>query len=496
MLQSQKKSLYSSLKQNIEMIKEIFLHDDTLICRQFENQRDPNVQCCIFYIDGMVDDPTVNRNIILPIIRNPLLKKESNILHYLQYQVIPSNDIKETQDLNQLTSAIICGDTILFVNGFSKALIMNTKGWKTRSITEPVSERVLRGPREGFTESLITNLSMVRRKIQTTNLKFEFLSFGEQTHTKACICYIDGIVNPKILDELHKRLKNFDLDGALGISYIREFIKDHPLSPFKTIGSTERPDVVAGKILEGRIALLLDGTPVVITLPYLFIEYFQSNEDYYINFYFASIGRILRILGFIITTSIPAIYLAFITFHQELIPTPLILSISAARQDVPFPTILELVILLTTFEILREAGTRMPTYIGQALSIVGALVLGQAAVEAKIVSAPIVIILAITGITGLMIPNLTSVSILCRASLLFLSAILGLYGYIFGISTWMIHLFSIHSFGVPFMQTLNSLHPQDLKDTAIRAPWWYMKYRPHLITFNRRRKFPGGPNDE
>ncbi|NLL71367.1 MAG: spore germination protein [Epulopiscium sp.] len=480
-------TLSTSLQKNVEIIKEIFLNDDTLIHRPFENQRNPDLKCCIFYIDGMIDANIINKNIIVPITRNPVLKAEGNIINHLQYQIITSNEIQKTNDTNQLVTAIISGDTVLFVEGFPEALIINTKGWKTRSITEPVSERVLRGSREGFTESIIMNLSMIRRKIQTPDLKFEFLVLGNQTQTKACICYIDGIVNKKILTELYQRLENFNLDGALGINYIQECIKDHPLSPFKTTGNTERPDIVAAKLLEGRIALILDGTPVAMTVPYLFLEYFQSNEDYYLNFYFASIGRLLRILGFIITTSVPAIYLALVTFHQELIPTPLILSISAARQDVPFPSILELIILLTTFEILREAGTRIPTYIGQALSIVGALVLGQAAVQARFVSAPIVIVVALTGITGLMVPSLSGVAILSRASLLLLSALLGLYGYTFGVTAWLIHLFRIHSFGVPFTLDLTSFHLQDLKDTAIRAPWWYMKYRPKQITFNRRR---------
>ncbi|WIV12421.1 spore germination protein [Proteiniborus sp. MB09-C3] len=489
--------LSKSLENNIETIKKVFNEDDTLIIRQFENQHDSKLKCCIFFVDGMANTEMISENIISPIVTSSVIKSSRNTIHTLQYQVLLSRQITKTDSLIRLIEAIINGDTVLLVDSLSEALIINTKDWQTRAIEEPPSEKVLRGPREGFTESILVNLSMIRRKVSSSKLKFKLITLGEETRTEAYICYIEEIVNEKILDELYRRLSSFNMDGVLAVNYIQEFIKDAPLSPFKTVGTTERPDVVAAKLLEGRIAIILDGTPTAITLPYLFIEYFQSNEDYYLSFYFGSIGRILRILGFIITTSVPAIYLALVTFHQELIPTPLVLSISAARQGVPFPTVVELIGMLTVFEILREAGTRMPTYIGQALSIVGALVLGQAAVQARFVSAPIIIIVALSGITGLMIPALTGISIIARTALLLLSSALGLYGYVFGMLGIGIHLFSIRSFGVPYMSNLTSMKLQDLKDTFIRAPWWYMEYRPQFIASKKlRRKAFGGKNNE
>jgi spore germination protein KA len=258
------------------------------------------------------------------------------------------------------------------------------------------------------------NLSMLRRKLRTTDLKMEYKTFGTRSKTKACICYLGSLVNKDVLAELNKRLESFSIDGTLDVNYISEMIRDAPISPFKTIGSTERPDVVAAKLLEGRVALFLDGTPVVLTMPIFFIESFQSDDDYYLNYYFASIGRILRIMAFFIATSIPAIYIALVDFHQEMLPTPLLISISAARQGVPFPTVVEAICMLAVFELLRESGSRMPTMMGQALSIVGSLVIGQAAVEAKIVSAPIIIIAAASGIAGLMIPRLKGAIILLR----------------------------------------------------------------------------------
>jgi spore germination protein KA len=319
----------------------------------------------------------------------------------------------------------------------------------------------------------------------------KIMIIGVQTHTKVCVCYLEGIVNHKILDEVYKRLKGINIDGILDAGYIKEFIKDSPFSLVKTVGNTERPDIVAAKLLEGRIAIAVDGTPVVLTVPFLFIENFQSNEDYYINFYFSSLNRLLRISAFIIAISVPAVYTALVTFHQEAIPTPLLLSISAARQGVPFPTIVEVFVFLFTFEIMREAGLRMPFYVGQSLNIVGALVLGTASVEARLVSAPIVIVVSVTAIAGLMLTETKITAIILRLVLLLLSAFIGLYGYIFGLMGFLIYLCELRSFGVPYMLPLTTLDPSELKDTAIRAPWWYMKRRPKLITANRVRQANG-----
>lgn len=477
-----------SLDANVNLFRQLFKDDDTLIVRYFENQQHIPVKCCIIFIDGMVNNEIVNENVIQPIVQNTMLKNSGDTISSLQNQVIISNNVEKTTDVIKLIEAIVSGDTVLFLDGSLEGLIINTKGWQSRPIIEPEGERVIRGPREGFNESIMMNITMIRRKLETPNLKVKFMTIGVQTHTKVCICYIEGIVNQKILDEVYKRLNSIDIDGILDAGYIQELIRDSPFSPLKTIGSTERPDIVAAKLLEGRIAIVVAGTPVVLTIPYLFIEHFQSNEDYYINFYYASIGRLLRVLGFGITISIPAVYGALVTFHQEAIPTPLLLSISAARQGVPFPTIVEIILLVFFFEMLREAGIRMPSNIGQALSIVGALVLGTASVDAKIVSAPIVIVVSITAISGLIIPRMKGAVIILRLIFLLLSAFVGLYGYLFGLMGFLLHLCEMRSFGVPYMLQLTTLDARELKDTAVRAPWWFMRSRPKFITANRVRQ--------
>lgn len=471
------------LIQNINMLKNIFNNDDTLIIRQFRNQTQKHIKCCILFIDGMVNSKIINENIIDPIIKNTLLGMESKdtVFEELEQEVIVANRITKVSDIFKLGQAIVNGNTVLLLDGHNEGLIISTEGWQHRALSEPTSEKVVRGPREGFTESLMINLTLIRRKIKTSDLKFQFKEIGERSKTKISVIYLENLVNDKILEEVIRRLDDIKIDGILDSGYIEELIKDSPTSPFLTVGNTERPDVVAGKLLEGRIAIVVDGSPFVLTVPFVFLEYFQANEDYYNNYIWGSINRLLRIVGGFITVSVPAMYIALVTFHQEMIPTQLLLSITSARKDVPFPTIIESIGLLFVFELLRETGVRMPTAIGQTVSIVGALVLGQAAVEAKFVSAPMVIIVAVTGITGLVNPKLSGAFIVVRLIFMFLASVVGMYGYIFGFMGLLILLMGMRSFGIPYMLDIGMLSPQDLKDTAIRAPWWYMEYRPKLI---------------
>lgn len=480
--------LFKSLSANMDMFKDFFKNDQTFIVRVVESPFNPKLSYCIFYCDGMVNNKLINEDIIQPLLRYNPEQTGPDLIDILAKQVVFSNSVDKTSVIEELIQGIVYGDTVLLADGYADALILNTKGWTSRSTTEPDSERVIRGPREGFNESLMTNLSMIRRRIRTPNLKMEFQTIGTRTNTKACICYLEGVVNQEVLSELKKRLKTISIDGILDVNYISELIKDGKFSPVKTMGSTERPDIVAAKLLEGRVALVLDGTPVVLTIPHLFIEHFQSDEDYYLNYFFATINRILRLIAFFFATSMPAIYVAMTAFHQEMLPLALMMSISQARQGVPLPTAVEMILMLSVFEMLRESGARMPGILGSALSIVGALVIGQAAVEAKIVSAPMIIIVAVTGISGLMIPRAKGLTILTRYVFLILASTIGLYGYMFGMLGLLIHLFKLTSFGLPVMSSTYTDDMQDRKDIMIRAPWWFMLTRPKYLSSNKNRQ--------
>lgn len=477
-----KYSLSRSLQRNINMLKkEILMHDDTVIYRKLKNN-DESIEFCLVFIDGMTNREVINQNIIWTLMNKEFNCKDRHLISYIREQVVVADDIQETDDISKIVDSMLYGDSILFVDGYNKALIINTKGWETRSISEPQSETVVTGPREGFNESINTNLSLIRRKITSPDLKFEFKKVGARSKTKVCIAYIDGLVKPKILEEVKRRIDDIDVGEIFSTQVIKELVSDFYLAPFKTVGNTERPDVVASKLLQGRIAILCDGSPVAITLPFIFVEYFQVNEDYYDSYIYASINRLIRIIAFILTITTPAIYVAFVTFHMEMIPTKLVLSIYTAKEGVPMPTAMEAIVMLFIFEIIREAGVRLPKHIGAAVSIVGALVLGDAAVNAKFVSAPIVIVVAIAGISELIMYNMRSSVIVWRLIFLILASILGLYGVIFATMALVLQLISIKTFGIPYMLKLVDLESYDITDTAIRAPWWVLKYRTKFIS--------------
>ncbi len=488
-------SLTINLDDNINVIKEIFTNDDTLQKRIFENQYN-GLKGCLFFIADMVNTSVTNEHILKPILESKVLLDDIDYIEYLSTKVIISGTLKVSTLIYDLVDAIVSGETILLLEGYSQFIIIYSSAWKARAVEEPNSEKVLRGPKEGFTESLTTNQTLIRRKIRTKDLKFHYMLVGERTRTKVCICYIDGLVQDHILNNIIEKIGKINIDGIMDVKYISSFIDDNPFSFFETNNTSEKPDVISGKILEGRVAVLVDGSPSVMTAPTLFIESFMAGDDYYVNYYYASLGRILRILGFTASVSIPALYLSLVAFHQGTLPTPLLITVYTARIGVPFPSFVELIILLGVFEVLREAGTRAPGSVGQAISIVGVLVLGTAAVDARLVSAPMIIIVGVSSITGLMLPNMTAALTFLRLGLLLLASILGIYGYIFGMLAMIIHLFSLRSFGVPFMGNLTSLRMQSLKDTVIRAPSWYMRYRPKFMSKDSKRQSIGGKGDE
>lgn len=475
--------LGTSLEKNIDLFKQIFIGDDTIRIRKFQNKYLSESSFCVIYFDGMVNTEILNENIIQPIMNNNILEDISitNLLEELQYKVIVSNSVVTEKDMNKIVSSLIYGDTIFLVDGYDQCLVIETKGWQFRSISEPESAKVVRGPREGFTESILINTSLLRRKINNQDLKIKFREVGERTHTKVCICYIEGLALNEVIIELEKRLDDIQIDAILDSGYIQELIEDAPFSLFETVGYSERPDVVAAKLLEGRVAVVVDGSPFVLTVPFVLIEGIQANEDYYTKFMYSSFYRILRLVGIFLAMGLPAIYLSLTSFHQEMLPTQLIISISASRQGVPFPTVVTLFGMLLVFDVIREAGIRMPAPIGQAVNIVGTLVLGQAAVEAKFVSAPVVIVSALSGMLTLLSPTTIGMVIIIRYFLIILASLMGVYGYIFGMILVVLHMLNLRSFGVPYVLGLTSVKNHNGQDIWVRAPWWTMTLRPKLI---------------
>ncbi|WP_199883971.1 spore germination protein [Anaerosinus massiliensis] len=464
------------------------------IFREFDIGLSIKTKAFICFIDGLADKNKIDQHIVkaLMVDAAAISEKEdssqNNLLQLAKNSLISTSEIKEASSFDDVFYGILSGDVVLFIHGYTTPLIISLKSWEHRAVSVPETELVVRGPREGFTETLRVNTSMLRRKIKSPNLVLESLTLGKQTHTDICLAYIDGIANPAIVAEVHQRLSRVDVDSILESGYIEQFIEDNPLSPMSTIGNTEKADVVAAKLLEGRIAIFCDGTPFVLTIPYLFIEALQSAEDYYSRPYFVTIVRLLRYSSLIITVLAPALYVALETFHQELVPTVLLITAAATREGIPFPAFLETLLMGFIFEILREAGVRMPRLVGQAVSIVGALVLGQAAVQAGIISAPMVIITGITSITSFIITPLLDSAVLFRLFLLILAGNFGLYGITIGVIFILGHMCSLRSFGTPYLSPFAPTAFAELKDSFMRAPWWMMHTRPKSITWNESKR--------
>ncbi len=482
-----------ALTESIKKIKAETNASGDVVVRSFSFGAEHKIECALVFIDGLVKAEIINDDIIKPLMFGSLREFEDGesrkgLISQASNTLLSVNELKETDSFSEAVGGFLSGDTVLLIDGERKALIINSKGWEKRSVSEPASESVIRGPRESFIENLRTNTALLRRKISNPNLTFEAMTVGKRTGTKLCLTYIKGLAQPELIKEVKKRLAAIDTDAILESGYIEQYIEDSPGSLFATIGYSEKPDIVGAKLLEGRVAIIVDGTPFVLTAPYLFIESFQSAEDYYFRPYFATLLRIVRVIGFLTTILAPALYVAITTFHQELIPTRLLITAAAAREGVPFPAFFESLLMIMLFEILREAGVRLPRPVGQALSIVGALVVGEAAVAAGLIGAPMVIVVAVTAVSGFVVPNQYDSVAILRLILLVLAASFGGFGFTMGLLGTLVHMSALESFGYPYLSPLAPFISSDTKDTLIRAPLWLMISRPKGMAKDRQRR--------
>jgi spore germination protein KA len=490
-----KQPISSDLDQNIALMKKLFAETSDFVVRQFHFGSRKEIRVALVFIDGLVDQASISESIFKPFVMRTLEEGEPEFLPSSPYQLILDwlvtfHSVKETEQLGDLLDLVLAGFAALFIDGSEKALAVEVKGWKDRSVEEPKSESFARGPRDGFTETIRTNTALIRRRIRTPLLRFDMLQVGRVTKTDVAISYIEGLVNPAIVDEVRRRVQAIDTDGILESGYLEDFIQDSYKTPFSLLHRTERPDKVAAALLEGRVVIIVDGTPFTLIVPAVFSEFLQSTEDYYESSEFI---RPFRWLALLMTISFSAFYVALTTFHQEMIPASLALSIAAGREGVPFPAVVEALLMEGTFDLLRDAGSRMPRSIGQVVGVVGALVLGQAAVAAGIVSPLMVIVVAITAITSFMIPNYSaSLAIrLLRYPLLLLAGMFGLVGVFWGFMVLLLHLTSLRSFGVPYFYPIAPSVPGEWKDVFVRAPMWEMDRRPLLFRSpNVRRQAP------
>ncbi len=473
--------LSGNIVKDTKSLKNILGKSDDIIYRHFKLCDTEHKKAVLIFIEGMTNNARLTDNVIKPLIYEKAggnLPVDLKDIEELADSMIANEKIESSDKVKELIESCMEGNAILLIDTYNKGLIISAQGWEARGIAEPQTEVVVRGPREGFTETLRTNTALLRRKIHNPDLIMESFKVGERTRTIICITYLRGLAKPELVEEVRRRIKNIKTDAILESGYIEEFIEDNPFSPYSTIGNSEKPDAVAADILEGKVAILVDGTPFVLTVPLYFIEGFQSAEDYYSRPYLGSLLRFFRYVAYFISFLAPGVYVAFINFHQELIPTPLLLTISASKEGIPFPGVVEALIMVLVFELLREAGIRLPRAVGSAISIVGAIVLGEAAVTAGLVSAPMVIVISITAISSFINPSLYDVIAIKRLLFILLASFMGAVGITIGFLAILVHLASLRSFGVPFLTPLAPLDLKDLKDTFIRVPLWGMLSRP------------------
>ncbi|OAK73864.1 spore germination protein [Lederbergia galactosidilytica] len=481
---SQKDLLGTDLSETIQRIKKETGNSSDIVIRELE-LGEPGFSLVIVYVEGIIDDLSIHDFIIESILASQIEteREPQEFLQVLTKKVIAMGPIQKSQEWNQLYTDLMDGNTIVLIDGMNTYMSIETQGGEKRAIEEPESQVTVRGPRDGFTEALRTNTALVRKRIRNPNLWTESMKIGTRTKTNVEIMYLNGVVNEQIVAEVRRRLQKIEIDAILESGYIEQLIEDQVWTTFPTLYHTERPDSVAGNILEGRVAIFVDGTPFVLLAPAVFIQFFQSVEDYYARFDIATALRFLRIVTFLLSIIAPSVYIAGTTFHQEMIPTELAIIIAAQRETVPFPAFVEAIIMEITFEILREAGVRMPRAVGSAISIVGALVIGQAAVQAGIVSPAMVIIVSITAIANFATPSFAMAisARLIRFAFMVTAATFGLYGVMMGIIFLTLHLCSLRSFGVPYMTPMAPVTAGNLGDTLIRIPLWTTRKRANLI---------------
>jgi len=487
--EKQVKPLSHNLQRNVQEIKALTGNSSDVTIRLFEGEVATNFKIAVIYINGLTDINIINNDIMKSLMSDTEKKSipertGSDSLTTIKNRILTVSSIKDIDNMDVLVSALFSGNTVILIDGWNQGISANTSKTEGRGVEEPSSQNVIRGPKEGFVENLGINIALLRRKIKSPNLWLVDRKIGRVTQTDVTVMYLKGIANDKVVKEVLERLDNIDTDSILESGYIEEFIQDQTFTPFPTIANSERPDAVAGAILEGQVAILVDGTPFVLLAPMTFFKFFQASEDYYQRADIASFLRIIRYISFTVSILLPSLYIAITTFHPEMLPTTLLISLAAQREGVPFPAFVEAMMMEITFEVLREAGVRMPKAIGSAISIVGALVLGQAAVQAGLVSAAMVIVVSFTAISNFIAPsfNISIAARLIRFGFMFLAATLGLFGIMSGLIAILIHLAGIRSFGMPYLMPISPFIPTNLKDIFVRVPWWAMSTRPRFYS--------------
>lgn len=476
--------LFNKLEKNIEEIENIFSECQDIVKRKLSiNEKNP-INIYIVYVDMLTNRELFEESILVPLMYHLEENiKEKDVFASLLKSSFATADVDTCNDFEKVTLQVLSGDTVIFLEDCSNAFVISTKGWPNRGIQSAETEVVIEGSKEAFSEVFRFNTALIRRRIKDPKLKLKQIKVGQRSETDLGIMYMEDLVRKDILDEVLSRIEKINIDAIMDAGYIEQFIEDNWYSPFPQVQLTERPDKTASALLEGRISVIVDNSPFVLLIPATFNVFFQSSEDYYQSFSIMSFVRVIRYVAGFLAYSLPGLYLAIALYHPSMISFDLIMKMKEARYAVPLPGLFEVLLMDLSFELLREGGIRLPSPIGSTIGIVGGLIIGQAAVEAGLVSPIVVILVAFTAVSTFAIPNTAMVNAfrLSKYIIMFLSAFMGIFGFCIGQILILIHLSSLKSFNIPYMfpfvsSELNGY--SDLKDTIFRFPIFSMKKRP------------------
>lgn len=476
-----KGSISKDIKENIKYVKQVMQDCNDLIEKQFKIGTQHEISLYVVYMDGLVDTEMLQESVIRPLLLDSFPQERSAIDQY----VIESADWKWIDTMEEAMTAVLSGNTVLFLDGEARAVLFSSKSFPTRGVQNADQEVAIVGPKDSFTESLRTNTALIRRRIRDTRLKVIQKQIGTRSKTDYALMYIEDLVQKDILNRIEKQMEEICVDGIFDNGMLQQYLEQDQKTPFPMYQLTQRPDKVASSVMEGRIAIVLDNSPMVLLLPVTLNVFFQASDDYYNRWEITTFVRILRYMAAVISVGLPGFYVAIAGFHPEVLPTPFLLALISAREGVPFPVIVEVLLMELSFELLREAGIRLPGQLGGTMGVVGGLIVGQAAVDAHLVSTIVVIVVALTAIATFSIPNeiFTSGFRLMKFFLIFVCAFWGLYGFFLGFLAMFIHLFYLENYGVPYAHPMVEARGRistAFQDFMIREPLKTMRYRPEF----------------
>lgn len=471
--------IFSSIAENENYLNKVLSSDDITLLKLPVGSKDG----LLVFVNDLID-----KNAVGELILRPLSRVSGIIDEKALESTFFSPEKTKVTTMEKAVDDLLLGNALLFTDGFDFSLSFGLKHFEIRSITEPPTSTVLKGPREGFVECLPINVSLMRRRLKTPDLTFENLKVGRYSKTPVALCYVKGIADEKLVKKIKNKLLSIDIDAILDSSYLSKFLGEHEFSLFKQVGNTEKPDILAGKILEGRVAIFVDGSPIALSIPYLLVEDFQSPSDYYNSSYSATMSRIIRLLSVILALFLPSFFVASELFHLQLIPLSFLLTIVNSIKGIPLSPSYEMFFTLLIFEILNEASVRMPKYVGMVVSIVGGLVLGETAVNAGIISAPTLMIIALSGICLYTIPELEQTFSVIRLLFLIVAGCSGAYGIIIGIAIFFIYLISFENYETPLCAPFAPLIKEDLKDSVYKGFLSELQFRPTSLKNKNKRR--------